>query len=204
MTIKMHRLRLAIVVWSIIFNLVFPHALSAGPPTDLLGVEAEAVPEEELGEVRGGYAGFYFAFDFSGYWNNTGGWGSTSTAKGSATYHSDVGDVKVVVNESTNDTTNGNHVTVESSSVSSSTGDSTAMPFSSPTSTTLSTGDKLVKMSAFVGDINQTQGVIQICQVPGSNNVVTTVMNLQLTVININDPSKVAQLSSILPGLVVH
>ncbi|MDI6790252.1 MAG: hypothetical protein QME44_06140 [Thermodesulfobacteriota bacterium] len=183
MTIKIHRLRLAIVVWSIIFNLVFPHALSAGPPTDLLGVEAEAVPEEELGEVRGGYAGFYFAFDFTGYWDNTGGWGGTSKAQGSATYNTEVGDIKVVVNDSNGTTP-------------------TDMPVSSQT--TMSTGDKVVKMSAFVGDINQTQGVIQICQVPGSNNIVTTVMNLQLTVININDPSKVAQLSSILPGLVVH
>ncbi|MDD5450728.1 MAG: hypothetical protein PHT49_02380 [Desulfovibrionales bacterium] len=194
---KIHRLQLAIVVWSIVLNLLFPHALTAGPPSDLLGVEAEAVPEEELGEVRGGYAGFYFAFDFSGYWNNTSGWGSTGTAQSSATYHSDLGNIDVVVNDTTY---NSGDVTVEASSTSS----STTMPFSSPTSTTLSTGDKVVKMSAFVGDINQTQGVIQICQVPGSNNIVTTVMNLQLTVINLSDPSKIDQLSSILPGLVVN
>jgi len=197
MTTKIHGLRLAIVAWSMVLNLLSPQALSAGPPVDLLGVEAEAVPEEELGEIRGGYAGFYFAFDFSGSWDNTGGWGSTTTAQGTATYHSDLGNIDVVVNDTTY---NSGDVAVEASSTSS----STAMPFSSPTSTTLSTGDKVVKMSAFVGDINQTQGVIQICQVPGSNNVVTTVMNLQLTVINLSDPSKIAQLSSILPGLVVN
>lgn len=185
MTIKIHRLRWAIVVGTMVLTLLFPHALSAGPPTDLLGVEGEAVPEEELREVRGGYAGFYFAFDFSGSWDNTGGWGGTSNAQGTATYHSDLGNIDVVVNDTTY---NGGDVTVEAS----------------PTTTTLSTGDKAVKMSAFVGDINQTQGVIQICQVPGSNNVVTTVMNLQLTVINLSDPSKIAQLSSVLPGLVVN
>jgi len=186
MTIKIHGLRWAIVVGTMVLTLLFPHALSAGPPGNLLGVEAEAVPEEELGEIRGGYSGFYFAFDFSGSWDKTGGLGGTSNAQGTATYHSDLGNIDVVVNDTTY---NGGDVTVEASS---------------PTSTTLSTGDKAVKMSAFVGDINQTQGVIQICQVPGSNNVVTTVMNLQLTVINLSDPSKIAQLSSVLPGLVVH
>ncbi len=178
-----------LVVWSMVLTLVFAHTLSASPPVDLLEVEAVALSDAEMGEVRGGYAGFYFAFDFSGFWDNTGGWGGTSKAQGSATYNTEVGDIKVVVNDS-NGTT----------AATSSTTGPTDMPVSSVT--TLSTGDKAVRMQAFVGEINQTQGVIQICQVPGSNNVVTTVMNLQLTVININDPSRVAQLPSILPGLI--
>lgn len=183
MSIGQDIVRSAILVWALVFNLIFPQALFGGPAPDLLGVQAEALSDDEMGEVRGGYAGFYFAFDFSGYWDNTGGWGGTGKADGSVTYSTPVGDVDVVVNGSEGPATG-----------------TASMPFSSQN--TLMTGDRVVTMRAFVGEINQTQGVIQICQVPGSNNVVTTVMNLELTVINISDPAQLVQLPSILPGLV--
>lgn len=171
------RLWLTIIAFSTIVNLIFLHSISAsaGPdPFGVLGVKAVAVSDEEMADIRGGYAGFYFSFDFSGYWENTGGW----AADGSATYHTGLGDVKVAVN--------GNP-------------ESADLPVSSQSS--MNVGDRVVRMKAFVGNINHTQGAIQITQVPGSNNMVTTVMNLQFTVININDPSKVAQLSEILSGV---
>ncbi len=175
---QIRRLWLTIIAWGTISNLIFfSVSASAGPsPFEVLGVEAVAVSDEEMADIRGGYAGFYFAFDFSGYWENTSG----SAADASATYHTDLGDVNVVVNGNTHSGDGGGPVSSQS---------------------TMNMGDKVVRMKAFVGDINYTQGAIQITQVPGSNNVVTTVMNLQFTVININDPSKVGQLSEILSGV---
>ena len=51
-----------------------------------------------------------------------------------------------------------------------------------------------------VGSLNETRGVIQISQVPGSNNVVTTVMNLQLTVINVESAAEAARIFESLPS----
>ena len=65
----------------------------------------------------------------------------------------------------------------------------------------LNSGNPAVQISAMVGSINGTQGMIQITQVPGNNNVVTTVMNVQLTVINVNDAATAAKVFASLPSL---
>ena len=49
-----------------------------------------------------------------------------------------------------------------------------------------------VRATATVGDMNGTQGIMQISLVPGNNNVVTNSMNIYLTVINVMDASQVA------------
>ena len=66
---------------------------------------------------------------------------------------------------------------------------------------TLNSGDRAVRIQAMVGSINGTQGMIQISQVPGNNNVVTTVMNVQLTVINVSDAATAAKVFASLPSL---
>ncbi|MFH1147933.1 MAG: hypothetical protein V1736_09540 [Pseudomonadota bacterium] len=162
-------------------SLVYPHKLTAGQQDlELLGFEAEAVSDEELAEVRGGYGGVYFEFDFSGYWDHLSNVDGCAKADGALNYSGSLGDVNIQVNSSPQPISDGGTVTSQN---------------------TIGNGDQQVMMKAFVGDINQTQGAIQICQVPGSNNVVTTIMNLQFTVINISDPSKLGQLQGILSGV---
>ena len=65
----------------------------------------------------------------------------------------------------------------------------------------LSSGNRAVRINAMVGSINGTQGMIQISQVPGNNNVVTTVMNVQLTVINVNDAATAAKVFASMPSI---
>jgi hypothetical protein len=52
-----------------------------------------------------------------------------------------------------------------------------------------------VSIHAFVGSLNNVNGIVQITQVPGNNNNITTVMNLNLTVINV---ANAAELSRVL------
>ncbi|MBW2569017.1 MAG: hypothetical protein JRD93_06385 [Deltaproteobacteria bacterium] len=122
----------------------------------------------ELSNIQGKYAGLYFSFDFSGYWDTAG--------SGSATldYGGNLGDV--VVGGTSPTITSGSNVILNS-------------------------GDRAVRIQAMVGSINGTQGMIQISQVPGSNNVVTTVMNVQLTVINVNNAATAAKIFESLPFL---
>jgi hypothetical protein len=56
-----------------------------------------------------------------------------------------------------------------------------------------------VQIHAFVGSISNTSGMIQITQVPGSNNVITSVMNLKIMVINVIDGG--ANIPKLLPQL---
>ncbi len=56
-----------------------------------------------------------------------------------------------------------------------------------------------VRIHAFVGSLANTSGLIQITQVPGNNNVITTVMNLKIMIINVNDAA--ADLSHFLPQI---
>lgn len=174
-------LRRLITACILIGSLIYPYRLAAGQrDLELLGFEAEAVSDEELAEVRGGYGGVYFEFDFSGYWDPLSNIDGCAKADGALNYSSSLGDVNIQVNSNPQPISDGGMVSSQN---------------------TLHNGDQQVTMKAFVGDINQTQGAIQICQVPGSNNVVTTVMNLQFTVINITDPSKLGQLQGILSNV---
>jgi hypothetical protein len=56
-----------------------------------------------------------------------------------------------------------------------------------------------VRIHAFVGSIQNTSGLIQITQVPGSNNVITSVMNLKIMVINV--PNGSSDLAKLLPKI---
>jgi len=56
-----------------------------------------------------------------------------------------------------------------------------------------------VRIHAFVGSIQNTSGLIQITQVPGSNNVITSVMNLKIMVINVANSS--SDLAKLLPKI---
>lgn len=177
---KKSRLRATILsAMLIVSSFMNPCALSAiESEFHMAGVQASLISDRELDEIRGGYSGFYFSLDFSGSWDHI---SQTGSSGGQLTYHTDQGDFTVSVNNAP-----------------SANGGGTTLPVSAQQS--LNNGDKEVRMTAFVGDISQSTGAIQICQVPGSNNVVTTIMNMQFTVINVSDPSKLAQLKTILPG----
>ena len=56
-----------------------------------------------------------------------------------------------------------------------------------------------VRIHAFIGSLQNTSGLIQITQVPGNNNVITSVMNLKIMVVNVADGSR--DLSNLLPQL---
>ena len=122
----------------------------------------------ELSNIRGKYAGVYFSFDFSGYWDTAG------SSSATLDYGGNLGNIVV----------GGTPPTIPSGS-----------------SVILNSGDRAVRIQAMVGSINGTSGMIQICQVPGSNNIVTTVMNVQLTVINVNDAATAAKIFESLPFL---
>lgn len=126
---------------------------------DLEGLQC--LSDDELSDIRGRYAGAYFSYDFSGYWDSLG------NADAKLDYAGNLGDI--VVGGPPPDLPSGSNLM-------------------------LNNGDQQIKVQAMVGNIEGTQGIIQISQVPGNNNVVTTVMNVQLTVINVKDPAEAARL----------
>jgi hypothetical protein len=128
-------------------------------PLDLR--HAYMLSDAELARIRGTYAGVYFAFDFSGYWDTAG------KANATLDYSGQVGDIAV----------GGAPPEVGSGS-----------------SVTLNSGYQDVRVQAMVGSVSGANGMILISQVPGSNNVVTTVMNVQLTVINVQDAATAARI----------
>lgn len=58
-----------------------------------------------------------------------------------------------------------------------------------------------VKITAQVGELDDIAGIVQIVQVPGSNNVVSTVMNVEMTIINVLSDQAAADVSKILNDL---
>jgi hypothetical protein len=56
-----------------------------------------------------------------------------------------------------------------------------------------------VQIHAFVGSLQNTNGLIQITQVPGNNNVITSVMNLKIMVVNVAGSG--GDLSKLLPQI---
>lgn len=154
---------LAIVIFANLFIAYSPHLMAAGIEFEKLC----KLSDYELDVVRGKYAGFYFSFDFSGYWDTAGNAGTTLD------YGGNLGDI--VVGGTPDNIPSGSEVS-------------------------LNARDRVVRIQAIVGNLNETRGVVQISQVPGSNNVVTTVMNLQLTVINVGSVAEAAKIFENLPS----
>ena len=67
--------------------------------------------------------------------------------------------------------------------------------------TAVNTDNGNVQISAQVGTLSGTSGVIQIVQVPGSNNVVNAVMNVNMAVINVTSDAAAANVAQALSNL---
>lgn len=122
----------------------------------------KAVADEELAEMRGRYAGYYFSTDMSGYWDSLGNQNARLAT-----------DTNISINE--------------------------APPPEGPATDLSDPYIPDVRIHAFVGSIQNTSGLIQITQVPGSNNVITSVMNLKILVINAAGSGQ--DLSNLLPQI---
>lgn len=123
----------------------------------------EAVADEELGEMRGRYAGYYFSADMSGYWDS-------------------LGNQHALLNTGTN-------ISMEPN----------AAPPVGPSVDLSHDAIPDVQIHAFVGSLQNTNGLIQITQVPGNNNVITSVMNLKIMVVNVAGSGR--DISKLLPQI---
>lgn len=74
-------------------------------------------------------------------------------------------------------------------------------PVSTGGQTTINADSGNVQISAQVGTLKDTSGVIQIVQVPGSNNIVNAVMNVNMTVINVASDAAAANVAQTLSNL---
>ena len=59
-------------------------------------------------------------------------------------------------------------------------------------------GNEQVKLFAGVGNLNGVSGILQITQVPGSNNVVHNNLFVQIAIINVQNAASLSNLSSLL------
>lgn len=58
-----------------------------------------------------------------------------------------------------------------------------------------------VKIIAQVGELNGISGILQIIQVPGSNNIVNAVMNVEMTIIHVMSEDAAARIVAIMSDL---
>lgn len=58
-----------------------------------------------------------------------------------------------------------------------------------------------VKITAQVGELSGISGIVQIIQVPGTNNIINAVMNVDMTIINVMSEDAAANIGQILSGL---
>ncbi|MEW6740384.1 MAG: hypothetical protein AB1325_10845 [Nitrospirota bacterium] len=166
---------------------------------------AEKVSDSAMDEMRGKYYGFYFSINFTGYWDTL---GSIPTAK--ITYNAGLGrsntsgSVNIVGtqdnislstssvpdNSSTNNSSS-NSDSVISSSSSSGTSDSSS-----------SSNEPAVKTTAVIGGsgLNGSGGVMQLTQVPGSQNFVYSGIVINLSIFNIKDAAD-SSLRSVLSSI---
>ena len=66
-----------------------------------------------------------------------------------------------------------------------------------PSSTQLGVQNGQVQVSAFVGNIQNVSGILNIVQVPGSFNVVNTQLTVQISIINVLNQGQIPSLSSL-------
>jgi len=69
---------------------------------------------------------------------------------------------------------------------------------SSPPAPVVGAGNEQVRLFAGVGNLNGVSGILQINQVPGSNNVVHNNLFVQIAIINVQNAASLSNLSSLL------
>ncbi|HET7853562.1 MAG TPA: hypothetical protein VFM04_03800 [Candidatus Methylomirabilis sp.] len=69
---------------------------------------------------------------------------------------------------------------------------------SSPPAPVVSVANEQVRLFAGVGNLNGVSGILQINQVPGSNNFVLNQLFVQIAIINVQNAAQISNLSSLL------
>jgi hypothetical protein len=69
---------------------------------------------------------------------------------------------------------------------------------SSPPAPVVNVANEQVQLFAGVGQLNGVSGILQIAQVPGSNNVVHNNLFVQIAIINVQNAAQISNLSSLL------
>ena len=125
--------------------------------------------DDELDQIRGGFGGFHFAIDFSGFFNKQGGiTGSMFSSE----------DVSTPTDDSI-----------------SSLSPEMSEDFSPPPGVEVNQV-KLdgASISAYVGDFGGASGIFQISQSPGSYNVIRNNLNINITIYNLINESNLPSL----------
>ncbi len=158
---------------------------------------AEKVSDSAMDDMRGKYYGFYFSINFSGYWDTL---GSIPTAK--LTYNAGsgksytAGSIKLTGTQDSNNTSPNN----TSSDTSSGNSNPSASSASDSSNSSSSSNEPAVKTTAVVGGLNGSGGVMQLTQVPGSQNFVYSGIVINLSIFNIKDASD-SNLRSVLSSM---
>jgi len=130
--------------------------------------------ESQMADMRGGYLGFYFAITFQGFWDTQGNqW------------------VDVNYDAGFNGSGQSGQITLSSADANTTSGSTTA--------TGDGTSDENVqfKATAVLGGLNGGQGLFQVNQVPGSNNIVSNSLIVNLTVYNVSETQAPAVMESL-------
>ena len=133
-----------------------------------------ALEESQMEDLRGGYLGFYFSITFSGFWDTQGNQWSNIGYEAGIGEDGQSGQITLTAGE-----------TSTSSGGTTNSGDST-------------TGDNpQFTTTAILGGFNGGQGLFQVNQVPGSNNIVHNGLILNLTIYNISESQAPAVMESL-------
>lgn len=149
--------------------------------SELTGLEDQGLVElgeSQMADLRGGYLGFYFSITFSGFWDTQGNkWADINYKAG---FDKDLQSGQLTVSSSDTDPVSGG--------TSGSSGDGDNPQFTA---------------KAILGGFNNGNGVFQVNQVPGSNNIVQNGLVLNLTIYNISEsqaPAVMESLKQLAPG----
>lgn len=171
-----------------------PHAANAAP-FEGLGVDEHAyaaVDEDEMQGARGRYYGVYFSINFSGYWDTL---GTTPTA--ALSYTAGIGGA------ATSDTI---YLTgIDGLTTTTTTGDNGDAQAATQDDDQVGFGDNnAFQATASVGNGGPFQGangIVQLTQVPGSMNLVTSGLVVNLWVFNVQDTLTPQNIQSLAPYL---
>jgi hypothetical protein len=133
-----------------------------------------ALGESQMADMRGGYLGFYFSITFSGFWDTQGNqWADIDYDAGF------------------NGSGQSGQITLSSADAGTSSGDTAGSGDGT------SDGGTQFTAKAILGGFNGGQGLFQVNQVPGSDNIVSNSLILNLTVYNVSESQAPAVMQSL-------
>jgi len=133
-----------------------------------------ALGESQMADMRGGYLGFYFAITFKGFWDTQGNqWADVDYDAGF------------------NGSSKSGKITLSSA-------DAAATSDGTTASSDGGTSDSAqFTATAILNGFNGGQGLFQVNQVPGSDNIVSNSLILNLTVYNVSESQAPAVMESL-------